>query len=514
VPSRGLTFPIFFSIPVLRYTPRLMSLVQLRRSGPFVKRFETSFESANQPPRALRSLARIIDDGLCHRCGSCIGICPTQVLGLDQDDYPVVQNLSSCTDCDLCVKVCPGDELSVNEIHQDLFSKPQDLSDVHGSFQKAYLSYAEDPAVRSQSSSGGTVTALLSSLLAQGEIDGAAVITSDPETPWKGKPIIARSVEAIQSGMKSKYAISPTNIVFQEILQIPGRYAIVGLPCQLHGFQKAIRLDRRLRERIVLTVGLFCHAATEHDPVRYIWEQTKRPNKKPVRYLPRVGKHPGTPMVIYDDGSEEPVYFPEKSGYRPSSTEMLNVLYRMFTPERCMTCYDSTSEFSDVSVGDPWMPPPADHINFYDGYSFVMSRTDQGEAMLRKAAEYKSLSLLEVAREPAKVCNRETALEKRFRAFRVMETRKRQGHGVPDYGMKFPKASGFRFLKTEMNMLTHVLCYLPRLQIPMLRFLLSPVGYFLFWLNHQRRVLRVFLRDTFAIQKRKFLKREDLFEKK
>ncbi|MCC6952497.1 MAG: Coenzyme F420 hydrogenase/dehydrogenase, beta subunit C-terminal domain, partial [Deltaproteobacteria bacterium] len=449
------------------------------------------------------------DDGLCHRCGSCVGICPTSVLGLDSEDYPIVENLSACTDCDWCVKVCPGDELDVHAINRDMFGVPQDLRDVHGVFEKAYLSYSMEKDLRWNSSSGGAVTGLLLSLLERGEIDGAVVISADESTPWKGKPIIARTREELLSATKSKYAISPTNAVFAELRELSGRYGLVGLPCQIHGFHKAVRLDRRLRERVVVTIGLFCHAATEHNPLRIIWDDLERRGKKPVRYIPRVGKHPGEPVVVFEDGTQEPVYFPTKA-YRPSSTEMLNLLYRLYTPERCMTCYDSTSEFADIAVGDPWMPPPADDINFREGYSFVMARTPEAVRMLEGARDAGDLKLLELARDAAKHCNLETALEKRYRAFRVIETRRRQGHGVPDYGIQIPHPSGMRFLRVEMNMLTHILCYVPRFRDQFLRFLFSPVGYALIWLNHQRRVLRITVRDGIAKVKRKLSGRDGL----
>jgi len=479
-------------------------LVQLRRRGPLVDRIDGSFTDAVQSPRALRSLAKIVDDGLCHRCGSCVGICPTNVLGLDSEEYPVVKNLSSCTDCDLCVKVCPGDELDVHQLNKELFGAPQDLRDVHGVFQEAYLSYAEDPLLRERSSSGGTVTGLLIHLLKTNQIDGAGVISSDMGEPWKGKPLIARSEQELLDSTKSKYAISPTNILFEEILRNPGRYAIVGLPCQIHGFHKAAALDKRLKERVVLTIGLFCHAATEHEPVRFVWKNLARDGKTPVRYVPREGKHPGTPMVEYADGTREPVYYPEKKNYRPSSTEMLNILYRMYTPERCLTCYDSTSEFADISVGDPWMAPPSKEINFKDGYSFVMGRTERGMNALADAKSNGAISLLGLNREVAKECNLETALEKRYRAFRVIETRRRQGHGVPEYHLAIPKMSGLRALRVEINMFTHILCYMPNLRIYMLRLIFSPVGYWMMWTNHQRRRVKFRLRDAYMKLRRRY----------
>ena len=145
-----------------------MELVQLRRSGPMVEPFTWPMKPEQDPPRALKTLGHIIDNDLCHRCGSCVGICPTNVLGLDDEEYPVVKNLTACTDCDLCVKVCPGEEFDAIGIAKQLFGEVPDVKDMHGHFESAYLSYACDPAIRERSTSGGLVTGLLVSLLRRG----------------------------------------------------------------------------------------------------------------------------------------------------------------------------------------------------------------------------------------------------------------------------------------------------------------------------------------------------------
>ena len=216
----------------LAILPEAPALLPLRASGPMVTPLRWETDQNTTTPRALRSLGKIIDGGLCHRCGSCIGICPTGVLGLDKDDYPAVQNLSACTDCDLCVKVCPGDEFDIHQAYKKSFGVEADVTSTHGEFLDAFLSYSTDPLIRERSTSGGLVTAILLNLLRRKEIDGAVVIASDPEQLWKGKPIVARTEEELLAAMKSKYAICPTNSVFSEIRAIPGRYALVGLPCQ------------------------------------------------------------------------------------------------------------------------------------------------------------------------------------------------------------------------------------------------------------------------------------------
>ncbi len=480
-----------------------MTLVQLRKSGPFVEPFKEDFRKPEDPPRALRTLAHIIDNDLCHRCGSCVGICPTDVLAVDDEEYPVVKNLGACTDCDLCVKVCPGDEFDAVSVAKQMFGEFPDPKDMHGHFKAAYLAYATDPQVRERSTSGGLVTALLLSLLRRGIIDGAVVIGSHETELWKGVPIIARTEDAIREATKAKYAISPTNVVFKEIREIPGSYAVVGLPCQIHGFHNAARLDKRLKERVKVTIGLFCHAAIEHEPMKKIWADTGQHGQAASKFISRYGKHSGTPHLEFPDGSVRPVYFPNAKSFRPSSMEIINVLYRLYTPPRCLTCYDATSEFADIAVGDPWMPRPSDKINFFDGYTFTFARTECGDKLLQDASEAGDLELIGLRRKTAKTANIAMGVEKRHRAFRLIETRRRQGYAVPFYNFKIPRATGKEFVLTELNILSHIFCFVRPGRKAVMRLLFSPIGYGLLWLNHFRRVFRDWRRNSVAKAKRK-----------
>ncbi len=485
----------------LRIVPAAENGPTLRDGGSFVRSLDWESDRNSTTPRALRSLGKIIDGGLCHRCGSCVGICPTGVLGLDREDYPTVQNLSACTDCDLCVKVCPGDEFDISHAYQEVYNEDVDLTATHGHFTDAYLSYATDQQIRERSTSGGLVTAILLDQLRSGLIDGAIVITSDPEQLWKGKPIVARTEAEILSAMKSKYAICPTNSVFTEIREIPGRYALVGLPCQIHGFVKAARLDQRLRERVVLTIGLFCHAAVEHEALRIIWRSLGDKIHQATKYISRVGKHPGTPHLEMQDGSLYPVYFGDKSGYRPSSMEVINIVYRLYTPARCLTCFDASAEFADIAVGDPWMAPPHGGIDFYKGWSFALVRSSRGASAMKSCVNNGLVVNESVTRREALACNKMMSTEKRWRAFRVIETLRRQGKPIPAYGphgFRFPRQSGKQFVKTEIHMFTHVFCHLPKLRGAVLKLTLSNIGYLLLWLNSQRRSLRFLVRDSWS----------------
>lgn len=483
----------------------------LRGSGPFLDPMSFPPQNESDPPRALRSLAHIVDGGLCHRCGSCVGICPTGVLALDTEEFPRVKNLSACTDCDLCVKVCPGDEFNFKQANLEQFGNEGDLCDTHGSFEKATIAYASDAELRKNSTSGGLVTALLLHLLDTGQIDGAVVIGSGKEELWKGQPMMARTREEILGTVKSKYAISPTNSVFSEIRNTPGRYAVVGLPCQIHGYLKAARLDERIRSRVVLSIGLFCHAAIEHEAFRIIWQSLGDKAKRARKFISRIGKHPGAPHIELEDGSLYPVYFGDQQGYRPSSMEMINILYRLYTPDRCLTCFDALAEFADISIGDPWLAPPDDDVDFYQGWSFALIRSKRGLEAYQQTLDAGKIAHKELTRREALACNKLMATEKRWRAFRVIETHRRQGKPIPQYHEKhdfrLPEHSGLQFVETEIHMLTHIFCFIKKSRAALLRFFLGRGGYYLLWLNNFRRNFRFWRRDNLALLRRKLFGR-------
>ena len=145
----------------LRVLPDTTPYTRLREGGRFNEPLEWTKDKDDKTPRALRGLAKIIDGGLCHRCGSCVGICPTGVLGLDSEDYPAVHNLSACTDCDLCVKVCPGDEFDLHEAYKKTLGVEADVTSTHGHFIDSFISYSTDPMIRERSTSGGLVLSLI-----------------------------------------------------------------------------------------------------------------------------------------------------------------------------------------------------------------------------------------------------------------------------------------------------------------------------------------------------------------
>ncbi|MCD4754248.1 MAG: Coenzyme F420 hydrogenase/dehydrogenase, beta subunit C-terminal domain [Deltaproteobacteria bacterium] len=61
-----------------------------------------------------------------------------------------------------------------------------------------------------------------------------------------------------------------------------------------------------------------------------------------------------------------------------------------YRPYRCYLCPDGTSEFADISCGDPWYRETKEDAS---GYSLVLVRTEKGRKILNGAIESEYVSL-------------------------------------------------------------------------------------------------------------------------
>lgn len=94
-------------------------------------------------------------------------------------------------------------------------------------------------------------------LLARGLVDGVAhVVPADAQQAGRlFRYRISRSVDALREGAKSRYYPVEMSEVLREIRAVPGRYAVVGIPCFIKAVQLLRRQDALLRERIAFTLG-------------------------------------------------------------------------------------------------------------------------------------------------------------------------------------------------------------------------------------------------------------------
>jgi ferredoxin len=63
---------------------------------------------------SLASREVLIDEDTCVDCGLCTGVCPTEALTLDPQDFKLNFMRSRCIVCEQCIPTCPLQAISTN----------------------------------------------------------------------------------------------------------------------------------------------------------------------------------------------------------------------------------------------------------------------------------------------------------------------------------------------------------------------------------------------------------------
>jgi len=342
------------------------------------------------------TIEEIVEEGLCSGCGTCSGICPNSAIKMVIDKkgayVPELIN-DKCNKCGICFNSCPGKYFDFDNSNFGIFGKkPENV--LLGNFINCYLAHAANREIRYNSASGGLVTSLLIYALKKGIIDGALVTRMKKDKPLEPEPFIARTKEEIVEASKSKYCPVPANVALREILESKEgeKFAVVGLPCHIQGIRKAEAVNKNLRKKIVLHLGIFCSHTDSFKGTEFLLHKLGIKREEVMQIDYRGEGWPGGVRIKLKTGSEKVVKLatPLWVSFHDSC---------LFSPVRCLLCNDLTAELSDISFGDPWLPEIM--AKEQKGKSVMISRTKQGEDLLRAANSDKHIELSHI--EPEKV---------------------------------------------------------------------------------------------------------------
>jgi len=371
-------------------------------------------------------IEHVLENGNCHQCGICAGVCPTNAISIQQHPkkglFPVFER-DACTDCDLCYITCPGEEFDWNALQEDTFGHIPADKDI-GYIREFWSGYTTMHDVRKSGASGGIVSAILIALLEKGEIDGAVVVKMDEEHPLQPKVYIARTREEVLEAQQSKYLPVPTAAIIKEILKEDGRFAVVALPCHIHGIRLAQQKMPRVKKRIVLQIGLICGFHPSFTNTTYLVRRAgvKNFNEiKEIRY--RDDTWPGGFNVIKKDGTNNMIHPVQEFFWA----------HAVFERERCTTCTDAVAEFADIVAGDEWRGDGVVREDYKAGWSYVFTRTEEGSRVVDDLVAEGILYVEPVDRNIAKLGMLPTVNLKKKLAYAHIRIRKFLGLAVPDY---------------------------------------------------------------------------------
>jgi coenzyme F420-reducing hydrogenase beta subunit len=343
----------------------------------------------------------IVRSGLCIGCGSCaaqaaIAGIPAR-MELDQhglykphgpSDWYKKPSESFSQTCPFSPKAKNEDELSLLN-----FPVTRQHTDLLGRFQSNYVGHVVEQEFRNQGSSGGMVTWVASELMRKGLIDGVlhVIATADPQREGRFfKYRIARDQQELNEGAKSRYYPVELSEVLQLLAEVPGRYAVVALPCMTKAIHLLRQQDPVFKERIPFTLGLFCgHMKSAGFVQSFAW-QLNVPMKK-VKEVEYRYKNPDRPANWYN------------AMLKLESGEVQNRDWwhlvdgdwgaGFFMSSACNYCDDVVSETADVAFGDAWVEP---YSSDGRGTNVVIARSELVDTMIRDAISEGRLQLEEV----------------------------------------------------------------------------------------------------------------------
>lgn len=328
--------------------------------------------------------------GMCIGCGACA----TAVSGsrMELDHYgqfkPKGPTEFFNTRTERMARICPFSPSARNEdeIGAVRFPDAPLEDDRLGWFEAAYVGAVVAQGYRQSGSSGGMVSWVAAELLARGMVDGVVhVLPSTGDRYFRYA--ISRTVQDVMRGAKSRYYPVELSAVLDEIREVPGRYAVVGLPC----FIKAVHLLRAeeqvLGERIAYTLGLFCgHMKSARLVESFAWQMdTDIEAVHRTEFRLKDPERPAnwyTAQVTLKDGEVR-----QKDWWHLADGDWGA---GFFQNSACNWCDDVMAETADISFGDAWVEP---HSSDWRGTNVVVVRAPELYAIVQAGIDQGLLDL-------------------------------------------------------------------------------------------------------------------------
>ncbi|KJR95935.1 MAG: hypothetical protein VR68_07745 [Peptococcaceae bacterium BRH_c4a] len=328
----------------------------------------------------------IIDRGLCSSCGMCVGLCPYIKTAGD-----MVRVINPCGLAEgACYSVCPKVSLDLREMDLAVFGRERE-DQALGVVREIYFARAgENRAAKAQY--GGVASALAAFALKEGMVTGMALAGGGVLCP---RPVLARTVDEVNGCAGSKYTAVPSLAVLNRALRegMSG-LGLVGRPCQIAAARKAqagnLAGDQFSNPQAVgMALGLFCFWSLSPDFYRFAFRRVK-----------------GEEMVRMDIPLEGPVVETNSGNCRWQLEEI-----RPFIKKPCSLCFDSTSEWADLSVGSTEFDP---------SWNTLIVRSDKGRELVDLALRRGAIEIAQYPEERLPLLRR-AALNKKMRVLGLPE---------------------------------------------------------------------------------------------
>jgi coenzyme F420 hydrogenase subunit beta len=334
-------------------------------------------------PSFKMMMNEVVDYGSCCECGTCVLVCPHNVIEYVDGKPKQTAKASAPFDfcgisegigCDVCAQVCPRLHPREFQLADLLFQDDQPpLSGVFGRYRQAIVARSTDERVRARGQDGGVVTTLLAWGLRTGWLDGAVVSASDPDKPCAPVPRAVATEEEILGAAGSWYTYVPNDLALAEAVEKGMKQvAFVGVPCQVtpvrkmqlkdaafldNGKKKEKHIERQRAalknpgDVVKLTIGLLCTEVFTFEGLM----------------VQKIEREMGIPLAdIRQFNVKGKVLIYKKNG---ELVEMSLRKAQEYARPECHHCGDFSGEVADLSCGGVGTM----------GWTIVITRTRKGQ---------------------------------------------------------------------------------------------------------------------------------------
>lgn len=324
----------------------------------------------------------VAEGELCIGCGMCSVMAPSSVtMARDERGYRIpVAGAAPLNDDEIEAfnRYCPG--LGYDA---PVAERGARVDELWGPVRDVRIAWAADESVRLRGSSGGALTAVISSLLKSGAVEAVVALSPDAQQPLMNEArVIRRADDAVQAA-GSRYAPGAPMDRLADIDQ-GARIAVVGKPCDIAGLRRALTVDTGELPTVVALLSFFCAGQPSGDATRAVLDQLAVDADDVVTISYRGNGWPGPFSVTTREGETREMPYSEAWG------RILN----KHLHHRCKTCIDSVGHHADVVAADIWKTDERGYPTFEerDGRSAVIVRTSTGATLYDQAVASGQLS--------------------------------------------------------------------------------------------------------------------------